>query len=164
VLPPPQFLAGSFPCFRPSATTLTSLETNADALSVDIPPLYDHLSYDNALRAGHGKYKFSSDNEVLFFGNEVTDDGYVGFCSDPNFAKLNGSTSGIVRREIRPSSIAVGQIAQIKVQFRLLKQENGTFTFRELLKGIYVVNDGLSMVCFCWCCSLSFNSIIENFA
>lgn len=51
-----------------------------------------------------------------------------------------------MRREISPSAIQVGQIAQIKMQFRLLKQDSGSFTFREMLKGIYVLHDGLSMV------------------
>jgi hypothetical protein len=69
---------------------LTSLETNAEAHSVDIPPLYDHMSFDAAIRAGHGKYTFSSDNEVLFFGDEVTDGGYVDFFGVPCLALLNG--------------------------------------------------------------------------
>jgi hypothetical protein len=42
--------------------------------------------------------------------------------------------------------VKVGQIVQIKMKFRLLKQESGEFTFRELLKGIYVLHDGMSMV------------------
>jgi hypothetical protein len=42
--------------------------------------------------------------------------------------------------------VRVGQIAQIKMKFRLLKQESGDFTFRELLKGICVLHDGMSMV------------------
>lgn len=53
----------------------------------------------------------------------------------------------IIRREIRPNVVTVGQIAQVKLQLRLLKQKDGTFTFRELLKGIFVLHDGLSMVC-----------------
>jgi len=51
-----------------------------------------------------------------------------------------------VRREISPNAIRVGQIAQTRMKFRLLKQEDGTFTFRELLKAIFVLNDGASMV------------------
>lgn len=51
-----------------------------------------------------------------------------------------------MRREISPSVITTGQVAQIQLKLRLLKQENGTFTLRELLKGVYVIDDGLSMV------------------
>jgi len=51
-----------------------------------------------------------------------------------------------VRHEIGTGAIAIGQIAQIKMSFRLLKQQNGSFTFRQLLKGIYVLHDGMSMV------------------
>lgn len=52
-----------------------------------------------------------------------------------------------MRREIGTAAIAVGQIVQIKMSFRLLKQQNGSFTFRQLLKGVYVLHDGMSMVC-----------------
>jgi hypothetical protein len=48
---------------------------------------------------------------------------------------------------VAPSAINVGQIVQVRMKFRLLKQENGSFTFRELLKGVYVLHDGASMVC-----------------
>jgi hypothetical protein len=75
VLPQPSFLAGPTRCFRPSATMLTSLETVPDAFAIDLPPLYDHKPLQAAIRAGHGKYTFSADNEVLFFGDEVTSDG-----------------------------------------------------------------------------------------
>jgi len=77
VLPPPQFLAGGSQCFRPSASMLTSLDTTPNVTSVTVPPLYDQKPLEAALRAGHGKYVFSSDNEVQFFGDEVMENGYV---------------------------------------------------------------------------------------
>ena len=33
------------------------------------------------------------------------------------------------------------------MKFRLLKQEDGRYTFRELLKSVCVLHDGLSLVC-----------------
>jgi hypothetical protein len=51
-----------------------------------------------------------------------------------------------MRREVNPSAVNVGQIAQIKMKLRLLKQENGSFTFREVLKGVYILHDGASTV------------------
>lgn len=42
--------------------------------------------------------------------------------------------------------MAIGQIAQVTLQYRLLKQENGTFTLRELLKGVCVLDNGLREV------------------
>lgn len=53
-----------------------------------------------------------------------------------------------MRHEINTSAVRVGQIAQVKMCFRLLKQANGTFTFRQLLKGVYILHDGMSMVRF----------------
>jgi len=75
VLSQPQFLTEGTPCFRPSATMLTSLEMAPDAPPVSLPPLYDQKPLQAALRAGHGKFCFSSDNEVLFFGDEVMPNG-----------------------------------------------------------------------------------------
>lgn len=77
VLPPPQFLAGGEQCFRPSAEMLTSLEMVPDAAAVEVPPLYDQQPLQAALRAGHGQYVFSADNEVLFFGDELMGNGCV---------------------------------------------------------------------------------------
>jgi hypothetical protein len=51
------------------------LETMPDAVPVDVPPLYDQKPLQAAVRASHGKYTFSADNEVLFFGDEVTSNG-----------------------------------------------------------------------------------------
>ena len=50
------------------------------------------------------------------------------------------------RREICPGQVAMGQIAHVRMQFRLLKQDNGSFTFRELLKAVYVLDNGLREV------------------
>jgi hypothetical protein len=77
VLPQQRFLSEAAQCFRPSATMLTSRETLPDAITVDVPPLYDLKPLEAATRSGHGKYTFSSDNEVLFFGDQVTPNGYV---------------------------------------------------------------------------------------
>jgi hypothetical protein len=64
-----------------------------------------------------------------------------------HFFVLTCRIRDIIRREISPSLVQVGQIAQIKMQLRLLKQANGTFTLQELLKGVYVIDNKLSMVC-----------------
>ena len=44
-------------------------------------------------------------------------------------------SSNAFRREICPENIRVGQIALIKIKFRLLGQDYGTSAFRLLLKG-----------------------------
>lgn len=59
---------------------LTSLDTHPDATAVDFPPLYDEKPFKIAIEAGHGKYVFSSENEVLYFVDEIMPDGY-----DPPF-------------------------------------------------------------------------------
>ena len=64
----------------------------------------------------------------------------------PHHTAHSQFSSDVIRREISPSSIQVGQIAQVKMSFRLLKQENGTFSYREMLKGVCVLHEGLSMV------------------
>lgn len=79
VLPPPKFLAAGTPCFRPSAMMLTSTETEVEITTVEIPPLYDQEPFHAAIQAGHGKYAFSTDNEVLFFGDEINAEGYCDF-------------------------------------------------------------------------------------
>ena len=55
---------------------LTSLETLPEATPVDIPPLDNCVSFEAAIRSGHGKYVFSSDNEVLFLGDREIANGY----------------------------------------------------------------------------------------
>lgn len=74
-LPPPRFLVGGTLCLRPSACMLTSLEISPNASPVEIPPSYDDTPYEAAIRAGHGKYIFSDENEVLFFNDEVNANG-----------------------------------------------------------------------------------------
>lgn len=76
VRPPPRFSAGGTRCFRPSADMLTSLENSPGSAPVDIPPLYNQAPITDAIRAGHGNYVFSSENEVSFFGDEDTPNGY----------------------------------------------------------------------------------------
>jgi hypothetical protein len=55
---------------------LTSSETAPNESAVDIPPLYDQKPFEAAIRAGHGNFMFSSDNEVLFFGDQAMANGY----------------------------------------------------------------------------------------
>ena len=78
-LPPTRFLAGRTPCFRPSALMLTSLEMTPDAVAAVIPPLYNIDPFDAAIRAGHGRYASTSDNEVLYFRDELTENNYSHF-------------------------------------------------------------------------------------
>ena len=59
---------------------------------------------------------------------------------------LTASAGGYLRREIGPDQVAIGQIGQIRMQYRLLKQEDGSFTLRELLKAVYVLDNGLREV------------------
>jgi len=54
---------------------LTNLTTILNAVAVSIPPLYNRVPFDAALHAGHGKYIFSSDNDVHFFGDNVDPNG-----------------------------------------------------------------------------------------
>ena len=42
--------------------------------------------------------------------------------------------------------MAIGQIAHVRIQFRLLKQDDGSYTFREMLKAVYVLDNGLREV------------------
>lgn len=50
---------------------LTSTETFPDATAVDFPPLENRAPFDAAILAGHGKFIFSSENEILFMRDEV---------------------------------------------------------------------------------------------
>ena len=70
VLAAPRFMVEHLECFRPSATMLTSVETVPDAVATDIPPLENIELFEAAINAGHGKYIYSADNEVLVFGEE----------------------------------------------------------------------------------------------
>ena len=54
---------------------LTSLEVQPDAATVEFPPLVDQAPFEAAIRARHGRYVFSSDNEVLFFADKEMSDG-----------------------------------------------------------------------------------------
>ena len=66
----PLFSVERHECFRPSATMLTSAETDPDASVADIPPLENAQPFEAAVNAAHGKFLFSTDNEVLIFGEE----------------------------------------------------------------------------------------------
>ena len=54
--------------------------------------------------------------------------------------------SDILRKETSPNAVAVGQLVQLRFQLRLLKQLNGTFTCRDLLKNVCILHEGLSRV------------------
>jgi hypothetical protein len=54
---------------------LTVVEKFPEAKAVEIPPLDHRAPLLAAIRAGHGKYVFSSDNEILFFGDKEMPDG-----------------------------------------------------------------------------------------
>lgn len=88
VLAPPPFRVGGVECFRPSAAMLTSLDISPDATAVEMPPLYDEAPFEAVLRASHGKYVFSADNEVLFFSDELMDNGYGVAVECPGFVVL----------------------------------------------------------------------------
>jgi hypothetical protein len=43
--------------------------------------------------------------------------------------------------------VDIGQVAQVMLKFRALQQPDGGFVFRELLKSVCVLDDGISTVC-----------------
>jgi len=113
VQPQPEYLVGSMRCFRPSASMLTSLETVPGTTAAEIPPLYNHKTFEAALDGGNGKYVFSSVNEVLFFGDEVSPSGYVTVSPAP---LLHYTDHGTARRS------SVGKCVQARFTLdRLLK-------------------------------------------
>jgi len=71
------FVVGNLESIRPSAEMLTSLEVNANAVPVEIPPLYDAQPFETSVRHGHGKFAFTADNEVLYFADKAGCDGFV---------------------------------------------------------------------------------------
>ena len=77
VRPAPDFRAAGLPCLHPSATMLTPSAAGEEVIPVDIPPMYDHGPFDEAIQASHGNFTFSSDNEVLYFGNQPTANGCI---------------------------------------------------------------------------------------
>lgn len=124
---------------------LTLLGTSFDSTPVELPPLYDKRPFVAAMLAGHGKFEFTSDNEVLYFGDEPNLDGQV-VLRLLSYVHADVPTSGFTRREICPVTITPGHFVQVSMKFRLLKQKEGPYIFRELLKNVCVLHDGLSMV------------------
>ena len=59
--------------------------------------------------------------------------------------------SDIIRREVAPTAVRCGQIVQIKMSLRLLRQDNGCFSRREILKGVFILDDAVSLVCIMDC-------------
>lgn len=56
---------------------LTSIETVPNAKPAVIPPLYDERALETVIRGVHGKFIFSTDNEILYFGDKPGQNGYV---------------------------------------------------------------------------------------
>ena len=77
VQPAPDFCAGGLPCLRPSAAMLTPSAAGEEVIPVEIPPLYDHGPFNEAIQASHDNFTFSSDNEVLYFGDQPTANGCI---------------------------------------------------------------------------------------
>lgn len=55
-------------------------------------------------------------------------------------------TRQVVRKEVGPNIVDIGQVAQVTLKFRALRQPDGRFVFRELLKRVCVLDDGISTV------------------
>ena len=52
-----------------------------------------------------------------------------------------------MRKEVSPNGVDVGQVAQVTLKLRALQQPDGSFAFRELLKRVCILDDGISTVC-----------------
>ena len=80
-------------CLRPSAEMLASLEVNATAPVVAMPPFYDAEPFEAAIRQGNGQFSFTADNEVPYFRDKMESDRCV-TCNDHTlFVLLNSSTA-----------------------------------------------------------------------
>ena len=55
-------------------------------------------------------------------------------------------TSPVVHNEVGPNVVDIGQVAQVTLKFRALHQLDGSFIFRELLKSVCILDDGISAV------------------
>ena len=53
--------------------------------------------------------------------------------------------SKVIRNEVGPNCVDIGQIAQVTLKFCALQQPDGGFVFCELLKSVCVLDDGISM-------------------
>ena len=93
----PQYWLGKTECFRPSATMLTSIKTSPDATSADIPVLDNQASLMAAIRSGHGKFIFSSDNQVLFTADRELPNG----CDSLSFLLLTSNAQLVMSRDTR---------------------------------------------------------------
>jgi len=60
--------------------------------------------------------------------------------------KFKQPSSIVTRREVSPNSVDIGQVAQGTLKFRALQQSDGGFVFRELLKSISILDEGISAV------------------
>ena len=79
--PGAKFATGGAMCLRPSVAMLTSLDMFPGAVPVDFPPLENPVPVDAVTRGGRGNFIFSSENEVLFLKDGLTDDGYRSYLS-----------------------------------------------------------------------------------
>ena len=139
------FTVGAQESIRPAAEMLTAVEVNPSAPVVDIPPLYEQEPFESALRHGQGKFAFTEDNEVLYFADTASSDGFVDLM-ELAAPRLMNTHSTVTRREIGANLVDIGQVAQLTVKFRALRQAEGNFVFRELLQKVCVLDDGISMV------------------
>ena len=55
-------------------------------------------------------------------------------------------TSQVVRNEVGPNVVDIGQVAQVMLKFRALHQLDGSFIFCELLNSVCNLDDGISAV------------------
>ena len=132
-------------CLRPPAEMLTSLEVNASVPVIAMPPFHDAKPFEVAIRQGNGQFSFTADNEDLYFRDSMESDGCV-ICYDLHLVRTPELVySKVIRNEVGPNCVDIGQIAQVTLKFRALQQPDGGFVFRELLKSVCVLDDGISM-------------------
>ena len=73
------------------------MDINANAIAVDISPLYDLQPFKTTINKVQGEFAFTADNEILYFVDGTEDDGFVRLTLN-NYA-LNISTARSYRRK-----------------------------------------------------------------
>ena len=61
------------------------------------------------------------------------------------FTPLNSFYSQNIRNEVGPNCVDIGQVAYVALKFRAPQQPDAGFVFRELLKNVCVLYDGIGM-------------------
>ena len=136
--------------FQPTAEMLTVVDVNPNAVEGEIPPFYNAQPFEVAIAHAHGEVAFTTDNKVLYFMDRTCEDR----CETLKLIDLLSDTDPlsdslirqVIRTEVRPNHIDVGQVAQVTVCFRVLQQLAGDSIFWEMLKTISILDDGISMV------------------